>query len=471
MRNKQTKIVATISDRNCDVKLLKRLYASGMDVVRINTAHQEVEDTLKVVKNVRAVSDTIGILVDIKGPEVRTSEVEEDIAVKKGERIRIQSGSGFSTKNVLFVSYKHFARDVPKGAAVLLDDGALELKIVEKKKDALVAVFENSGFLQSRKSVNVPDVHLKLASLTKKDKTYIEFSKKHNIDFIAQSFVRNRADVLATKRLLKGTPIGIIAKIENREGVENIDEILDEVYGIMVARGDLGIEIPAQEVPLIQKDLVNKSIARSKPPIVATQMLQSMIEHPRPTRAEVSDVANAILDGTSAVMLSGETAYGKYPVLAVEMMSKIAKQIEAKKAKFKYAAMKQETSDVREQMARSAIVMSSELAIKAIIVPSASGKTARYLAAFRGKVPIYAQCYDGRVMRQLSLSYGIRSGKLEKVKTTDALVKRAVKKLLKYEVLKNDDLVMVIGSTPGTVEQGTNFIEINTVKNCIALKK
>ena len=459
MREKRTKIIATISDRQCGIPLLKKLYAAGMDVVRINTAHQTPESSKEVIENVRKVSDKIAILIDVKGPELRTTEVDEPIHFKKGDEVTLGSGKEKTTKETIITNYP---LSLPKGQTILFDDGEIE-GVSDGKKIKII----HGGILKSNKGINIPDFSLDLPSLTKKDKTYLAFAKKENVDFVAQSFVRRKQDVLDAKKYLKGTDIGIIAKIENGEGVENIKEILEEVYGVMIARGDLGMELPPEDVPLIQKELINASIAASKPPIVATQMLQSMIENPRATRAEVSDVANAILDGASAVMLSGETAYGKFPEKAVGLMSKIAKKVESKKEKYKYAATKQDMKDVREHLARSAVMMAADLNIKAIIVPSASGKTARFVAAFRGNTPIYAPCYNETVMRQLMLSYGVLPGHLKKMKTTDQLTKFSVQQYLEIHSLKQDDLVMILGSTPESVKEGTNFIEINTVRHCL----
>ena len=263
----------------------------------------------------------------------------------------------------------------------------------------------------------------------------------------------------------------IIAKIENREGVDNIDEILDEAYGVMVARGDLGVEIPAEEVPLAQKDMINKCILRGKPVITATQMLDSMIKNPRATRAEVSDVANAVLDGTDAVMLSGETAYGEYPVEAVRTMATIAKHVESKKPRFKYLAMKQKAEENQKLLfAKAAISISSEVEVKAMMVPSESGETARILAAFRGHLPIYAPCFNDRVMRRLALTYGVRTDHLDKVGDTDSMIKNSIEQLKERGRFNEEDKVVVIAASRDSTERVTNFLKINKVHDCLAFK-
>lgn len=265
---KKTKIVATISDKKCDIKLIKQLREAGMDVVRLNTAHQTHEDTLKVINNVRAVSEKIALLLDTKGPEIRTTKSTESIPVAFGDIIKIKGDpEGITTKDCVYVNYSGFAKDVPKGSRILIDDGEIELIVKEKKKDALLCEATNNGAINGRKSVNIPSVHVKLPTLSVKDKEYIHFAIDHQLDFIAHSFVRNKEDVAAVQKILdsRGSDIKIIAKIENQDGVDNIDEILDHVYGIMIARGDLAVEIPQERIPMIQKMIINKCIARRKP--------------------------------------------------------------------------------------------------------------------------------------------------------------------------------------------------------------
>ena len=328
---KKTKIVATISDRRCDVPFLTELHRAGMDVVRLNTAHQSPEESLKVIQNVRRVSDHIAIMVDTKGPEVRTTKVAGEIVLAKGDRIALRGGpEKESTREGVYVSYRDFVNEVPLHSHVLIDDGYLDLFVQEKTGDALLCEAMNDGRIEGRKSVNVPKVNFRLPSLSEKDKGYVRFSIEQDVDFIAHSFVRNKEDILAIQAMLdeQKSAIKIIAKIENQEGVDHIDEILDHAYGVMVARGDLAIEIPYERIPGIQKMLINKCISRRKPVIIATQMLHSMIRNPRATRAEVSDIANAIYGKTDAIMLSGETASGQYPLEAVTTMATVAAEVE-----------------------------------------------------------------------------------------------------------------------------------------------
>jgi pyruvate kinase len=330
---KHTKIVATISDKHCEPAFLQALYDAGMNVVRINTAHQTPETALKVVTNVRSVSDCIAILLDTKGPEIRTKNISNPIKVKTGDKLFVKGGDEQSTDSLFMVDYDQFTNNIPVGSSILIDDGELELKITAKVGDRLEVIVCNDGEIKNRKSINIPGVSVSLPPITEKDKMFIEWASDHDLDFVAHSFVRNKEDVLAVQKILDGknSRIKIISKIENTDGVNNIDEILDYSYGIMVARGDLGIEIAAEKIPAIQRILIRKCVERKKPVIVATQMLHTMISSPRPTRAEVSDVANAIYDRTDAIMLSGETAYGQYPVEAVQLMTRVAIEIESSK--------------------------------------------------------------------------------------------------------------------------------------------
>jgi pyruvate kinase len=334
---KSTKIVATISDKRCDVDFIRELYIEGMNVVRMNSAHLEKEGFLKIINNVRAVSNHIAILMDTKGPEVRTTIAENDgIEIKAGDVIKVVGNPDItSTYECIAVNYPFFVRDLQVGDDILFDDGEIDLKVESKTDDYLLCKAMNDGSLGSRKSVNVPGVRINLPSLTERDKRNILFAIENNIDFIAHSFVRNKQDLLDIQSILDehNSPIKIISKIENQEGVDNIDEILQYTYGVMIARGDLGIEVAQEKIPGIQRRLIRKCVKAQKPVIVATQMLHTMIKNPRPTRAEVTDIANAIYYRTDALMLSGETAYGKYPVEAVRTMASIAAKLKLQKCR------------------------------------------------------------------------------------------------------------------------------------------
>lgn len=467
MVSKLTKIVATVSDLMCEVEHIRALHQAGVDVVRLNTAHQKQDDTLRVVQSVRAVSDKIALLLDTKGPEVRTANIENAFDVAAGDKIKIVKDG---TEPMTFqVNYDGFIREVGVGAKILIDDGDIGMTVIEKKdSEYLVCEIENPGKIKNRKSVNVPSVHLNLPSITQKDRDYLKFAAENDLDFVAHSFVRSKQDVLDVQAILDeyGSKAKIIAKIENREGVDNIDEILEVAYGVMVARGDLGIEVPAQEVPIIQKRLIRKCIEAAKPVITATQMLHTMIENPRPTRAEVSDVANAIFDGTDAVMLSGETAYGKYPLEAVTVMAEIARTVEGVKEKFRNHPLYSGTSPIRDYLCKAAISAVESLPVKAVVVDSLTGRSARIIATYRADVPVFVKAHDPRVMRQLALSYGIFADYLALPPTTSQLVTQALEDLINDGDLTATDLVVVLAGTPGDTA-GSNFIEINTVENCL----
>jgi len=396
------------------------LYEAGMNVARLNTAHISTESALTMINNVRAVSDEIGILVDTKGPEIRTRNINEPINVKKGDIIRVKGGDGQSDQGTFFVSYEHIHRDVPVGNQILIDDGDLALEVIEQAEDCLVCRVGNSGQIKNKKSVNTPGVSVDLPSISEKDVDFIEFAAKNNVDFIAHSFVRNKEDVLAVQEILGrlNSQIKIIAKIENLDGVNNIDEILQYAYGIMVARGDLGIEIPAEKIPSIQRILIKKAVQQKKPVIIATQMLHSMIENPRPTRAEVSDVATAIYNRTDAIMLSGETAYGNYPIESVKVMTKIALEVEANKDKRNDLSVPRLDNETSAFLAEAAVLASTELKVNAIVTDTLTGKIARYIAAFRGALPVYAKCHNGRVKRELALLMAFSPAKLNQRRTS-----------------------------------------------------
>ncbi len=465
MRRK-TKIVATISNQNCSVPFIERLFAAGMNVVRLNTAHMSHEDALEVIRCTRAVSEKIGILLDTKGPEIRTCLTDTALRVQFGDIIRIKGAPDEkSHDDVICVSHADFVKDVPVGSSILIDDGYVALAVIEKDDEYLKCHVENDGIINQRKSINIPAVHVKLPALSEKDKGFIRFAAEQDLDFIAHSFVRNKEDVLAVQSILdeKNSSIKIIAKIENAEGIENLTEILDHAYGIMIARGDLAVEIPTERIPLIQKRIIKVCIERRKPVIVATQMLHSMIESPRPTRAEVSDVANACLDHTDALMLSGETANGKYPELAVRIMAKIAMEVEGKtydNIDIPYS----NTNKLAAYLAKAAVKAALRLQTKAIVADSLTGKSILALAAYRGSNVIYAQVYNRRVVRQLSLSYGVYADYIPMDLTVNQPLQQSICRLLAENQFKDNDLIVILAGSFGP-KQGASYIEISTAGN------
>lgn len=465
---KQTKIVASISDRRCSEDFIRQLFDAGMNVIRMNTAHATPEGIKEIIRNVRKVSRHIGILIDTKGPEVRTTACKQPITYKTGDVVKIFGRPEMDSEHdIVNLSYVNFADDVHEGDQILFDDGALAMKVIGINGPAVIAQVQNDGVLGSRKSVNVPGVHIDLPALTEKDVQNINLAIDEDIDFIAHSFVRNAADVNAVQQLLdaRGSDIKIISKIENQEGVDNIDEIIEASYGIMIARGDLGIEVPIERIPGIQRNLIRKCVQAKKPVIVATQMLHTMIDNPRPTRAEVTDIANAIYYRTDALMLSGETATGKYPVEAVATMAQIAEQAEKDKLKENDIVIQMsDNGDVREFLAHSAIEATERLGVKGIITDSSTGQTARNLAAFRGPNPVLAICYNEKLQRLLNLSYGVTPVYQKEQISQPDLFKAAVRMLRQKGYITDSDKVAYLSGSLGE-GGGTTFLEINTVSD------
>ena len=452
MRDKKTKIICTISDLRCEIGFLRSLYASGMNVVRINTAHATPEGAQKIVDNVREVSDKIAILIDTKGPEVRLTAMNDlkGMEVRNGDILYIYSDTeGISGREALYTNCSTFVDDVPVGSRILIDDGSVELLVRAKTSHRLECNVRNSGVIKGKKSINVPNVHISLPSLTDKDRIFVKWAIDNDIDFIAHSFVRSKQDILDIQDILDehDSHIKLIAKIENQQGIDNLEEILIHSYGAMIARGDLGVEIAAEKIPLLQKSIVQKCREFRKPVIIATQMLHSMIENPRPTRAEVTDIANAIFQRTDAIMLSGETASGKYPVEAVTTMRKIATEVEDTMDISLDIRLDETLKPIAATLARNLVEATMQLPVKAIIFDTWTGRTGRYLAEFRPKVPVYAMCYRDFTMREMAMTYGIYPYRFDIQPTKEEMVKNALKILVTDGKLKQGDLVGFIGGS------------------------
>jgi pyruvate kinase len=469
MNQKKTKIICTISDKNCSSEFINKLYRAGMNVVRINSAHLTPEGAQIIVNNTRAVSNDIAILVDTKGPEVRLTAMdpEDGFEIKEGQKIEIFNNvNGICTQWALFTNCKTFVEDVPVGARVLIDDGDIALKVVEKNDVKLICEAESSGRIKGRKSVNTPNVHINLPSVSEKDKEFILWAIKANIDFIAHSFVRNKEDLFAIHRIIKesqphGAHLKIISKIENQAGVDNLEEILSYCYGVMVARGDLGVEIPAERIPGIQRSIVNKCRTHKKPVIIATQMLHTMISHPRPTRAEVTDVSNAIFQSTDAIMLSGETANGSYPIEAVETMYTIAKEVEKDIAISLDINLEKVSKPIAAVLAKSIVSATQMLPIKAIVFDTETGRMGRYLSEFRPKVPLYAMCYNSYTKRELALSYDVYPFDFERQQSKEEFIKTATEVLLENKCVCEGDLIGIVGGN--YLDNSATYMEITKV--------
>lgn len=465
---KQTKIVASISDRRCNVDFIRSLFDAGMNVVRMNTAHASADGIREIISNTRRVSHHIGILIDTKGPEIRTTGCAAPIEYKTGDVVKIFGRPEVDSEHdMVNLSYPDIANDLHIGDNILFDDGALDMKVIGINGPAVIAQVQNDGVLGSHKSVNVPGVHIDLPAVTEKDERNINLAIDEDIDFIAHSFVRNAADVKAVQDILdrRGSDIKIISKIENQEGVDNIDEIIEASYGIMIARGDLGIEVPIERIPGIQRRIIYKCMVAKKPVIVATQMLHTMISNPRPTRAEVTDIANAIYYRTDALMLSGETASGKYPVEAVRTMAAIAEQAERDKMREHDIEIPlTANSDITEFLARNAIEATKTLGVKGIIADSETGRSARNLAAFRGPNPVLAICHREKVQRWLALSYGVIAvAQHDQVGAKEQFL-AALRMLRQKGYLGMEDRIAHLSGSFG-IGGGTTYLEINKVED------
>ncbi|NHJ02624.1 MAG: pyruvate kinase [Candidatus Heimdallarchaeota archaeon] len=470
----KTKIVCTIGPASEDIITLKKLIRAGMDVCRLNFSHGNHPDHLERYERIRSVSDDVAILVDLCGPKIRTGEVKEGTILKSGQNYRISAEIGLEgDSNVCSTNYPPLVNDCEVGNHLAIDDGLLQLRVTKKDNQTqeLICKVLHGGPLKSRKGINAPDVPLSLYFPLEKDLEDIKFViKKMDIDFLAASFVRRKEDILTVKKILEesDSSIQIIAKIENRDGIKNFNEILKVADGIMVARGDLGIEIPSEKVPIVQKELIKACNIAGKPVIVATQMLDSMTNNPRPTRAEVSDVSNAIIDGADAVMLSGETAVGTYPIETVNYMERILKEINLNQHLIQRVtadSLSETESSISETLGRATNLISQtrKLKIKAIVTSTRTGSTSRLIAKWRPEKPIIAGTPYKSVQRQLQLSWGVYPIQVDVVPSFDELVYNIVKKSSDEGLLASKDEIIVVGGSLLGFPAKTNMIQIMQV--------
>ena len=469
---KRTKIVCTLGPASESEEILTELIKNGLNICRSNFSHgshEEHKGRMDLVKKVREkLGQPTAILLDTKGPEIRTGQFDApEVLLEEGQTFTITMKEVMGNKEMCTVSYKGLANDVKPGNTILIDDGLVGLTVKEINGDDIVCEVQNSGIVKNHKGVNLPGVKVNLPAITEKDRSDIEFGIEQGIDFIAASFVRKASDVLAIREILEennAEDIKIISKIENQEGVDNLDEIIAVSDGIMVARGDLGVEIPTEEIPVVQKLMIKKCNEAGKPVITATQMLDSMMRNPRPTRAEVTDVANAIYDGTDAIMLSGETAAGKYPVEAVKTMAGIAKRAE-ETVKYNKALKNKanQAKNVTDAISYATCTTAMDLNAKAILSSTSSGHTARMVSKFRPDCPIIATTSDDRVMRQLSLTWGVLPVKRVKSTTTDEVIANSIEGAKASNYIKEDDLVVITAGVPVGMSGTTNLIKVETV--------
>lgn len=470
---RKTKIVCTIGPASEQYETLLSLLEFGMNVARLNFSHGTHEEHQARINTIRkaavASKKTIALLQDIKGPKIRTDEFEGGQAeLLEGATVTVSMKKVLGTPKQFSVTYAGLYDDVEVGSHLLLDDGLLELEVTNKDNGELQTKVIHGGIIKDHKGVNVPNVKIRLPGITEKDKQDIIFGIGQQIDYIAVSFVRKATDILEVRNILaehNASHIRIIAKIENQEGIDNIKEIVEVADGIMVARGDMGIEIPAEYVPIIQKQLIHTCNTLGKPVITATQMLDSMQRNPRPTRAEASDVANAIFDGTDAIMLSGETAAGEYPIESVQMMDKIALQVEESSLfKNQKQSLHNDYKQITETIGAAAVQAAYSLQAKAILTPTKSGYTAQMISKYRPRTPIIATTSEQCVMQQLALVWGVYPFSTAPKQTTDEVIEQALCNAKEQQLITAQDIVIVTAGVPVNERGTTNLLKIEVVK-------
>ena len=474
---RKTKIICTLGPSTDKEGVLRELVANGMNVARFNFSHGSHEEHLGRLEKLKSIREELGLpvaaLLDTKGPEIRLKDFKNGTEMlDAGQMFTLTTREVEGTKEICSITYKDLPQDVQPGGTIMLDDGLIKLQIQTVNDTDIVCKVLNNGKIKNKKGVNVPGVHLSMPYMSQRDRDDIIFGAQQGFDFIAASFVRTAQDVYDIRNLLNeyDSDIRIIAKIENREGVNNIDSILAAADAVMVARGDLGVEIDFTELPGIQKNIIERSFSFGKPIVTATQMLDSMIVNPRPTRAEISDVANAIYDGTSAIMLSGETAAGAYPVEALKTMSAIAERTEQENHS-RFAPLTESTNgkiSVSDATAHAACLTAKDVNAAAIVTVSESGNTARLLSKYRPEQPIIACVMKEQVQRQLALSWGITPLMMSLAHSTDELIEMSTSLAKENGYLHNGELAVVTAGVPVGVSGTTNMIKIHMVGNCLA---
>ncbi len=470
---RKTKIICTIGPASDEKEMLRRLMLAGMNVARLNFSHGDHEDHKKKIDCIKEVRKELGlpvaILLDTKGPEIRTGRFSvPEVLLKEGQKFTLTTREVEGNHEICSVTYKSLPEDVKKGNTILIDDGLIALEVDEVKQEEIHCIVRNAGIVKNNKGINIPGVRINLPPITEKDRDDIRFGIENGIDYIAASFIRKASDIQSIQEILSenhAEDIKIIAKIENKEGVENIHEIVKYADGIMVARGDLGVEIPEEQVPLIQKKIIRLCNFEGSIVVTATQMLDSMVRNPRPTRAEVTDVANAILDGTDAIMLSGETASGKYPVESVETMVRIAKEAETA---LNYEEILHERRLMRDYSITNAIghatcTSAHGLGASAILTPTTSGYTAFVVAKFRPETPILAFAGTEKVARSLALCWGTEPLILEPVESEKVMFELAIKMAQEKGYVQEGDTVVLTAGIPMLQSGNTNMMRIHVV--------
>jgi pyruvate kinase len=471
-RFNRTKIVATMGPATADVAVLEEMFSEGLDICRINFSHGDYEAVLESVKNIRDLNKKlnkhVGILADLQGPKLRIGIVKEGTVLETGQIIDITTNETEGDDRLIYITYPQFPQDVKVGETVLIDDGKIHLEVIDtNRKDNVRCLITNGGPLSSKKGVNLPNTKISLPCLTVKDIRDLEFALKHDFDWIGLSFVRSVTDIVELKEIIKnnGKRARVIAKIEKPEAIREIDNIIDMTDGIMVARGDLGVELPMERVPLLQKMIVNKCIQVGKPVIIATQMMESMITSYTPTRAEVNDVANAVMDGADAVMLSAETSVGKFPVKVIEYMRKIINEVEELDTIYykEHTPQIKTITYITDSICYNACSLAHHAGAKAIISLTNSGYTAFKLSSHRPKAPIFIFTDNGSLLTTLSLVWGVRGFYYDKYESTDQTIDDLKTLIKEKKLVKNDDLVINIASMPMKEKGRTNMLKLSYI--------
>ncbi len=471
---RKTKIICTMGPATDNIEVLRAMARAGMNVARFNFSHGSHEEHKQRIDRVKAVREEfnlpIALLLDTKGPEIRTGDMQDGkIFLKKGEQIRLTPRACLGTPSKISITYPDLYQDVQAGTSILIDDGLIELRVEQTQEQDILCRVLNDGAVSNHKGINVPDVHLSIPYLSDKDKADIQFGIEQGVDFVAASFVRTADDVQQLRMLLDengGAHINIIAKIENQQGVENIDGIVSLADGVMIARGDMGVEIPAEDVPPIQKMLIKKVASAGKQVITATQMLDSMMKNPRPTRAEVTDVANAIYDGTGAIMLSGETAAGLYPVEAVTMMARIAERTENDidyRKRF-FVRTRKANPDITDAICHATCTTAYDLNARDIVTVTKSGRSARMVARYRPSCGIIGCTPTKKVWYQLNLAWGVTPVLLSETDDVFDLFDSALETAKNQGLMQSGDLAVITSGVPIGVSGTTNMIRVQVVK-------
>jgi pyruvate kinase len=470
---KKTKIICTLGPATDDEKILKKLILNGMDVARFNMSHGDYQEhamRINMIKKIRKeLNLPIATLLDTKGPEIRIGKLSKpSVVLETGQKFTLTTNEILGDEQICSVTFKNLPNDIQNGTKIFIDDGMIELKVSKINSDDIICEVINGGLLLPNKGINLPNTELSMPFINQKDRQDIKFAVEQDFDFIAASFTRSAQDIrLLREELNKNNcnNIWVIAKIENAQGVNNIDSIIDIADGIMIARGDLGIEISSEYVPRIQKNLIKRAYNAGKQVITATQMLESMIHNPRPTRAESNDVANAIYDGTSSIMLSGETAAGKYPVESIKTMARIAEITEQDinyKNRFKNRTV-EESNDITSAISHATCNTAHDLGAVAIITVSETGRTAKMISKFRPNCPIIGGTTNTKVLRQLNLSWGVIPMKVDEKYSTDELFSHVVQTALEHGFVEKEDIVVITAGIPLGRAGTTNLIKVHTV--------